>query len=136
MEWLVLVGLLAAVFGGLGAWIATQRRRDSSEGFKLGLVFGPLGVLVEALLPQGSRQAQVGAYGGQAQKNIDEQGMIAFIAERFLSALEDADPNWEKLSRHRKRGLLKPVERQPIKELKLSPTTFSDYAAEARRFFF
>ncbi len=43
----------AAVFGGFGAWIASQRDRAGAEGFILGAVFGPLGILVELFLPQG-----------------------------------------------------------------------------------
>jgi hypothetical protein len=43
--------VLAVAFGGLGAWIASQKGRAGGEGLALGLLFGPLGVLVEALLP-------------------------------------------------------------------------------------
>lgn len=35
----------------LAMYVAVQRRRPVFEGFVLGLVFGPLGVLVAALLP-------------------------------------------------------------------------------------
>jgi hypothetical protein len=44
------------VMGSFGAWVAIQKRREPSEGFVLGLLFGPLGVLVEAMLPVGERQ--------------------------------------------------------------------------------
>lgn len=40
-----------AVFGVLGAWVARQRRRRRWEGLALGGLFGPFGVLIEALLP-------------------------------------------------------------------------------------
>jgi hypothetical protein len=133
MEWLVFFGIMAVLMGALSAWVATQKHRDASEGFVLGLVFGPLGVLVESLLPEGSGQVRETARGGKAPRNIDEQGVIAFIVDRFRSALEDADPAWEKLSYHRKRGIVKSVEKRIKKELDLSPTQFSDYAAEARR---
>ena len=36
---------------GLGAFIATVKRRPLPEGFILGLIFGPFGCLIEALLP-------------------------------------------------------------------------------------
>jgi peptidyl-prolyl cis-trans isomerase A (cyclophilin A) len=39
------------VFGALGAWIASEKRRGEGEGLLLGLLFGPFGVLIEALLP-------------------------------------------------------------------------------------
>jgi hypothetical protein len=49
LVWLVAAG----VFGGLGWWIATQRRRSPWEGFALGALFGPLGAVIEALMPEG-----------------------------------------------------------------------------------
>jgi hypothetical protein len=54
MGGLLVIGLaLLAAFGGLGAWIAAQKRRAAAEGALLGALFGPVGVLVEALLPDG-----------------------------------------------------------------------------------
>lgn len=37
----------------LGGYVASQKGRSDWEGIGLGLLFGPLGVLVEALLPSG-----------------------------------------------------------------------------------
>lgn len=48
MEVLIVVWI---AMGCLAAWIAAQKKRAPVEGFLLGLVFGPLGVIVEALLP-------------------------------------------------------------------------------------
>jgi hypothetical protein len=47
---------LALVFGFplcglLGLWIAARKLRSSAEGFFLGLVLGPVGVMIEAALP-------------------------------------------------------------------------------------
>ncbi len=39
------------IFGILGAWISSQKGRSGGEGFALGCLFGPIGVLVAALLP-------------------------------------------------------------------------------------
>lgn len=39
------------LFVGFGWWIALQKNRRGTEGAILGLLFGPLGCLVEALLP-------------------------------------------------------------------------------------
>jgi uncharacterized membrane protein YeaQ/YmgE (transglycosylase-associated protein family) len=51
---LVLVwGLSALLFGALGEWVAGRKNRDGFEGFFLGLIFGPVGMLVEAALPDG-----------------------------------------------------------------------------------
>jgi hypothetical protein len=48
-----LAGLFAfaLVCGLLGRWVAFQCGRETSEGFWLGFLFGPLGVVLEALLP-------------------------------------------------------------------------------------
>ncbi len=97
----------------------------------LGLLFGPLGVLVELFLPQGEKTT-----GSPKRRNIDDLGTIASIADRFRTALEEADPAWERLPYHRKRLLLKPIEKRVGKELGLSPTQFADFAAEARRLLF
>jgi hypothetical protein len=40
------------IFGSFGAWVAGQKYRESVEGFLLGVLFGPLGVIVEGLLPE------------------------------------------------------------------------------------
>ena len=48
----LLVPLLAwAGLVGLGAYVAAQEGRPRAEGAALGLLFGPLGCLVVALLP-------------------------------------------------------------------------------------
>ena len=39
--------------GILGAWVAGQKGREPIEGFVLGLFFGPIGAVIEALLPMG-----------------------------------------------------------------------------------
>jgi hypothetical protein len=157
MEWLILIGVLAVAFGGLGGWVATQKQRSALEGLVLGLLFGPLGVLVEALLPQRVEQPvnpRTGSGGGRTidepgfnlpvnsrtgsggRRTIDELGFIAMIADRFRTVLEEHDPNWERLPYHRKRAVLKPFEMQLMRELGLSHTMFSDYASEARRSLF
>jgi hypothetical protein len=40
------------VFGGFGAWVSSQKGRGQGEGAVLGFLFGPLGILVAALMPQ------------------------------------------------------------------------------------
>jgi len=39
------------MMGALASWIASQKGRSGVEGFVLGVLFGPLGVIVEAVLP-------------------------------------------------------------------------------------
>ena len=42
MGTLALLAVIGAAFGGLGAYVAAQRRREVLEGFALGSSFGPL----------------------------------------------------------------------------------------------
>ena len=51
MNWLVFVAIIGLVMAILGAWVALINRRGVLEGFILGMLFGPFGVLIEALLP-------------------------------------------------------------------------------------
>jgi hypothetical protein len=53
MEMAFVLGVIAVmlIFGAFGRYVAAEKNRDPGEGFLLGLLFGPLGVLVEACLP-------------------------------------------------------------------------------------
>jgi Na+/melibiose symporter-like transporter len=53
MEKLILLSLLWIVCGCLGAWITGRRGRSSLSGFVLGVLFGPLGLMIALFLPQG-----------------------------------------------------------------------------------
>ncbi len=53
--WFVIAGVMMFVFGMLGLWTASQKRRSTTEGFVLGAFFGPLGVVLEGLLPSGEK---------------------------------------------------------------------------------
>lgn len=61
MGFLIATCVVLLLTAGLGAWVATQRHRGAGEGLVLGLLFGPFGVLVEALLPAGT-PAKAGAF--------------------------------------------------------------------------
>ena len=51
MALLVVLGIGLLLMSSFAQWVASQKGRSAGEGFVLGLLFGPLGVLVEALLP-------------------------------------------------------------------------------------
>jgi hypothetical protein len=51
MELLIILLMVWAAFGALGYYIAVQKGRPEAEGLLLGFLFGPLGVLLVALLP-------------------------------------------------------------------------------------
>ena len=51
---LVLLWIVGIAIGaGVGAWIAGQKQREAWEGALLGLFLGPIGWIIEALLPGG-----------------------------------------------------------------------------------
>lgn len=43
--------VVAVIFGALGGYVAREKCRPLSEGWTLGILFGPLGAIVEGLLP-------------------------------------------------------------------------------------
>jgi hypothetical protein len=52
MFWLTLIFLVIwLVCGGIGSYVAGEKRRSGAEGFWLGFLLGPLGILIEAMLP-------------------------------------------------------------------------------------
>ena len=54
---LIVVGIVCAFFGSaaLGGLIAESKRRRPTEGMMLGLLLGPIGVIVAAMLPNWTR---------------------------------------------------------------------------------
>jgi hypothetical protein len=77
MEILIpVVVVVALVFGILGSWIAGQKRKDGGEGFILGLIFGPIGVIIEAVLPtpaQTPPSAPAAELTNEEQDRVQEQ---------------------------------------------------------------
>lgn len=65
--WIGAVVLGSVVFAAFGLWVARQKQRSAYEGLLIGALFGPLGVLVEAMLPQGVTTRTGGAFDGSAQ---------------------------------------------------------------------
>jgi hypothetical protein len=132
MEVLGYLAILAILMSALGLWVATQKSRNPAEGFFLGLFFGPLGVLVEALLPS-KPNGRDDKPTTVRDRSLDERGQVAFIENRYRDVLEETDPEWERLPYRRKRAIVKSIDRQLMKELRLTATQFADLSAEAKR---
>jgi hypothetical protein len=49
--WMAVIISWLVVWPALGRWVALEKNRSFREGVILGLLFGPFGVIVEALLP-------------------------------------------------------------------------------------
>ncbi|MGE4196031.1 MAG: hypothetical protein AB7G11_02760 [Phycisphaerales bacterium] len=56
----VAIAFCLVILGPFGLFVAAAKRRSKLEGFLLGLLFGPFGILIEALLPNGERPAPAG----------------------------------------------------------------------------
>lgn len=56
----ILVALIVLVvwiaMGGVGAYVAVQKQREPIEGLLFALLLGPIGILIEVLLPEGKRR--------------------------------------------------------------------------------
>ena len=95
-----------AMFALFGAWIASVKGRSPGEGFLIGFLFGPLGCLVEAILPNqspGSAPVQVvtmtpeqaAQAESQRRQQYDaavarEKARIAKIEEEYRISLEQS----------------------------------------------
>jgi hypothetical protein len=132
MEVLGYLAILAILMGALGSWIAIQKSRNPAEGFVLGLFFGPLGVLVEALLPTRPKGRDEKPATVQ-ERSLDERGQIAYIENRYRDVLEETDPEWERLPYRRKRAIVQSIDKQVMQELRFTATQFADLSAAARR---
>ena len=135
MGFVAIVGI-ACIFGGVTAWIAAQKSRSALEGFALGFLFGPFGVLVEVFLPMKAQLPGGSTPSSPRWSMLNEPWVVGMIADRFQMALEEADPNWKLLPYRQRSALLKPVEKSLMEELDLSYGRFADYASEARRMLF
>lgn len=64
-------GVGLCLCGGLGGYVGDAKGRGMGEGFVLGFLLGPLGILIEALLPNQVRQSDQpvkGVYPGRADE--------------------------------------------------------------------
>jgi len=91
------------LFPSLGFWIAGQKGRWPFEGLFLGLLFGPFGCLIEALMPNVQPSAPASADGGakvesaaqmaEARRRREEeavrQGKLGLAEWQELSRAQD-----------------------------------------------
>ena len=133
MEYVLLFAVMWAPFSGLGAFIASAKSRPVREGLLIGLLFGPLGCLIEALLPTGV--ATRGASPARPEKGsaIDDPMLVEAIAGRYRQGVERLGPEWRSMSYHRRLATLKGMDVVIGREMGFTPTRLADLGAEARR---
>jgi hypothetical protein len=104
---MIVIGVFIAwlVFAALGAWIASQKGRSEGEGLLLGVLFGPLGAIIEALLPSISLEEQARLREAEKQgwqevrrkeEELYRQRMIRW-AEQARLTRELKNRKWESL---------------------------------------
>ncbi len=59
MEWLMTLAVFWLICGAFGGYIAGAKRRPAAEGFAFGVLLGPVGLLLLALLPTGDVRPKV-----------------------------------------------------------------------------
>jgi len=138
MDFLVILIPIWIVMGALGAWAAMMKNRSPIEGLMLGILFGPFGVLITALMPNmpsKDKQAADGTDTSSQAKNrsLDERGQIAYLETRYRELLDEVEPSWRSLPHHRNKMIMRRFDRQLMNELKLNPTQFDDLSIEAAR---
>lgn len=136
----VLFILLASclVCAAAGASVAKEKNRDAVEGILFGAVFGPIGILITALLPtkpssDQPAQAYVGTIDQRKTRSLEDRNRIFYLEDRYRDILEEVAPDWRKASYHRRKVVLRNYDKQLMKELKLSRTQFDDLSIEAMR---
>jgi len=87
-------------FGGFGAWIASVKNRPTNEGMLVGLFFGPLGCLVEALLPDGQPTLVVSRASDVGSDSVVEEESEAEVRIR-MRAIQREQWQREREARHR-----------------------------------
>jgi hypothetical protein len=77
--WLVLVALLNLATAMLGSWVAVQKGRSQAEGAILGFLFGPIGAVIEALLPSQEPKREYFAPSEHKADVIDDKKTLEFL---------------------------------------------------------
>jgi hypothetical protein len=117
-----------------GASVAREKGREPLEGVIFGALFGPIGIVVTALLPTKQTTATGQSNIGRDKvRSIDDRGQIAYLENRYRDILEEVAPDWRKTSYHRRKAILRNYDKKLMKEIKLTPTQFDELSVEALR---
>jgi|SRR5271157_454576 len=117
-----------------GASVAKEKGREPLEGVIFGALFGPIGIVVTALLPTKQTTATGQSNIGRDKvRSIDDRGQIAYLENRYRDILEEVAPDWRKTSYHRRKAILRNYDKKLMKEIKLTPTQFDELSVEALR---
>ena len=126
---IVLVSCVACAVAG--ASVAKEKGREPLEGVIYGALFGPIGIVVTALLPTkqlaSGGQSNSASNGGRDKvRSLDDRGQIAYLENRYRDILDEVAPDWPKTSYHRRKAILRNYDKKLMKEIKLTPTQFDE----------
>jgi hypothetical protein len=88
MEILVILLVVWGVLGFIGAYVADQKGRSGGEGFLLSILLGPIGILIEAVLPTIQKPQSRPSAPAPSQADTDEA--VRRFAEK-MRLLKEAD---------------------------------------------
>lgn len=112
---ILFVVILWVIFALFGAYVASQKNRAGMEGLILGFLFGPLGVLIEALLPTLLPREDVrsgyarGAQAGARQRHDDQlaelDGMTGTERRDYEREVRNAEKRRQRDAWRARRGI-------------------------------
>src|SRR4051794_29012321 len=106
---MLLMIMLLFLLAGFGTGISQQKRRSQSEVFLLGFLFGPLGCLVEAVLPEGARPIPIYGRPRPATNAVAASTGKDFL-KRAVGHLDKDHPDWRRSRPERLASLIRPYE--------------------------
>ncbi len=83
--------LILFLFALLGVYVASEKNRAAVEGFALGCLLGPFGVIVEALLPTKTKRDLAGAMRADADDRIRELNELPLVYDEPQVTDDDVD---------------------------------------------
>ncbi len=98
MEFLLVAGIWVIVLGGVGWWIAQQKRRSEVEGCALGCLLGPIGWIIEAVLPTGEATAPPSDWGVAPQPSKKPKPKPTPTMDEWTLRPKEASPSTRPVS--------------------------------------
>jgi hypothetical protein len=81
-HWIMLAMVVwGCVFGGFGAYIASQKGRAEGEGMAFGFFLGPIGLLIIAILPDVAKSGETPEKPAEAVYQFRPRKMLGEIRE-------------------------------------------------------
>lgn len=81
---LIIICVYLLLFSFLGAWVAIQCERSVVEGAVIGVILGPFGLILEALLPRGIAENEIEERRViKSSEEVEEEAMAKVMKDYF-----------------------------------------------------